>query len=95
MLLAITGSVVYWTTHGSDKNDAETVQAGDCFQNTGTEKSPIVKKLDCVDPYARYKVLKGLDDQGVDMACDSVPGTTGALTQLGTKSFAVCFKDNK
>ncbi|WP_457785925.1 LppU/SCO3897 family protein [Streptomyces rimosus] len=39
-------------------DEAGTLQAGECFQNTGTTKDPEVNKLVCTDSRADYKVLK-------------------------------------
>ncbi|MEU9480612.1 hypothetical protein [Streptomyces sp. NPDC048191] len=79
----------------SGHGDADSVQAGDCFENTGTEKDPHIKKHDCDDARADYKVLKRFKDAVTDMTCWDVKGATGSLTQVGSTSYVVCFKENK
>lgn len=78
----------------SGSDDADSVQAGDCFENTGTEKDPHIKKHDCGDAHADYKVLKRFKDAVTDMSCWDVKGATGSLTQVGSTSYVVCFKKN-
>ncbi|EST36734.1 LppU/SCO3897 family protein [Streptomyces roseochromogenus] len=74
--------------------DADSVQAGDCFENTGTEKDPHIKKHDCGDAHAAYKVLKRFKNAVTDISCWDVKGATGSLTQVGSTSYVVCFKEN-
>ncbi|MBB4892512.1 hypothetical protein FHS39_001523 [Streptomyces olivoverticillatus] len=77
-------------------DDHTTVTAGDCFENTGTTKNPEIRKRDCGDPKADYKVLKKLEDTYfTPFACSDVEGSTGALSQTGTKPFVVCFTGNR
>ncbi|MEV0278232.1 hypothetical protein AB0I22_17860 [Streptomyces sp. NPDC050610] len=76
------------------KDDAEDIQAGDCFENTGTKKQPQIKKHDCGDAHAAYKVLKRDDESVTEISCWDVKGTTGTLTAAGAKDFVVCFEDN-
>lgn len=77
-----------------EKDDHADVVAGDCFQNTGTDKSPHIKKLDCGDAHADYQALKKIKSSITEMSCWGVEGATGALTQVGSESFTVCFKRN-
>ncbi|MFF9087431.1 hypothetical protein ACF1BE_13605 [Streptomyces sp. NPDC014991] len=97
LILVLAGMVAFWAAGPYEtKDQSATLKAGDCFQNTGTDKEAKAKKLDCTDPRADYKVLKMDENAVVDtLACSDVPGTTGSLTQSGSgKWFVVCFKGN-
>ncbi|MGW5017337.1 LppU/SCO3897 family protein [Streptomyces cacaoi] len=78
------------------KDDTEALKAGDCFRNNGTEDEPETERLDCSDKNAEYKVIKVVEDGVTSLACSDVPGSTGALSQFGTrageKTFAICFR---
>ncbi|GGR11137.1 hypothetical protein WEB32_04985 [Streptomyces netropsis] len=79
------------------EDDHTKVAAGDCFENTGSDKEPRIKKRDCGDPQAEYKALKKLDGAVTGLACSDVEGATGALTQISydKKSFVVCYTSNR
>ncbi|MGJ5749096.1 hypothetical protein FB563_6670 [Streptomyces puniciscabiei] len=60
LVLVLAGMVAFWALGPYDtKDQSATLKAGDCFQNIGTDKEAETKKLDCTDPHADYKVLKG------------------------------------
>ncbi|KOT89997.1 hypothetical protein ADK86_27360 [Streptomyces sp. NRRL F-5755] len=94
IVVGVVAAAVFLPEDASD--EAATLQAGECFQNTGTTKDPEVNKLGCTDSHADYKVLKTIKG-GVSgtLECADVRGATGSLTQVGTESFVVCFADNK
>ncbi|MET7622383.1 hypothetical protein [Streptomyces sp. NPDC005408] len=94
VVVAGLGAFSVFGPHDS-KGDAETLKAGDCFQNTGTSNDAEVEKRGCTDSRADYKVLKTVKDGVTGLACSDVTGATGSLTQVGAESFVVCFKDNK
>jgi hypothetical protein len=97
LLLVLAGLLGFWAFGPKEtKDQSATLKAGDCFENTGTEKAASAHKLDCADPHADYKVLK-MDKAGVVdvFSCEGVTGTTGSLTQNGADgSFVVCFENN-
>ncbi|MFD9224726.1 hypothetical protein ACFYXH_20910 [Streptomyces sp. NPDC002730] len=97
-LVVVLAGLVAFSVFGphDSKDDAGTLKAGDCFQNTGTTETPEVKKLGCTDAHADYTVLKTVKDAvSGTLACSDVTGATGSLTQVGAESFVVCFKESK
>jgi hypothetical protein len=96
-LVVVVAGLVAFSVFGphDQKDDAPALKAGDCFQNTGTDKEPEAKKLACGDSAAQYKVLKTIKGGVTSLACSDVVGATGALTQVGAESFVVCFKENQ
>ncbi|PHQ50663.1 hypothetical protein BLA24_17875 [Streptomyces cinnamoneus] len=84
-----------WLFGKSD--DAKELAVGDCMRNAGTDSKPDVKKLDCSDAQATYKVLKKVDGSTLaSLACSGVDGTTAAFTlKERSNSFTLCLGDNK
>ncbi|MBT2383501.1 hypothetical protein [Streptomyces sp. ISL-11] len=76
-----------------EKDDHTDLVAGECFQNTGSADKPRVKKRDCGDAQAEYKVLKRVDDGLTSLACMGVEGATGAVTQTGGGSLVLCYQE--
>ncbi|WP_160310913.1 hypothetical protein [Streptomyces sp. 150FB] len=96
LVVVVVGLVAFSVFGPHDQKDgAPVLKAGDCFQNTGTDKEPEAKKLACGDSAAQYKVLKSIKGGVTSLACSDVAGTTGALTQVGAESFVVCFEANQ
>lgn len=80
-----------------NSDDSQTVKAGDCVQNTGSDNSPDLKQRSCSDSDATYKVLKkvtGTSDP--ESACADVRGTESGFyeTENGS-SFVLCLGSNK
>lgn len=96
-LVVVVAGLVAFSVFGphDQKDDAPALKAGDCFQNTGTDKEPEARKVACGDSAARYQVLKSVKGGVTSLACSDVAGATGALTQVGAESFVVCFKENQ
>ncbi|MFP3989248.1 hypothetical protein U9R90_17465 [Streptomyces sp. E11-3] len=78
-------------------DDATKLKAGDCLQNTGSDSNASIEKLDCADSKATHKVLEKKDGSSLaSLACQSVEGTTAALTwKEGSDSFVLCLAENK
>jgi hypothetical protein len=91
-VVIVVGIVVAVLNH----NDAESVKAGDCMQNTGTDDNPDMKQRDCSDSRATYVVLKKISGSTDTTKCDNVPGDKAAYyeTENGS-SFMLCLGDNK
>ncbi|MGW2650664.1 LppU/SCO3897 family protein [Streptomyces sp. NPDC001393] len=94
LLVASIAASIAVNGFSSGSDDADSVQAGDCFENTGTAKDPHIKMHDCGDAHADYKVLKRIKDAVTSISCWDVKGATGSLTQVGSTSYVVCFKEN-
>ncbi|MEV5873885.1 hypothetical protein AB0L75_06560 [Streptomyces sp. NPDC052101] len=78
-------------------DDTKKLAVGDCLTNKGSNDHPQIEQLNCSDPKADYKVLK--KDGGTSLAmlaCQSVTGTTAAITwKEGSDSFVLCLGNNK
>ncbi|MEW2578871.1 LppU/SCO3897 family protein [Streptomyces syringium] len=98
MLVAVCVAAFFINRQFMTEDDHAKVAAGDCFENSGTAEKPRIKKRDCGDPKADYKVLKKIDGGVTSLACSDVEGSTGALTQVNfgkaSETFAVCFQSN-
>ncbi|MDI5970543.1 hypothetical protein POF50_014525 [Streptomyces sp. SL13] len=78
-------------------DDSQTVKAGDCVQNTGSDSDPTLKQVDCGDAKAQYKVLKKVSGTSDGQtACENVTGATNDFyeTENGS-SFVLCLAANK
>ncbi|MFI1969930.1 LppU/SCO3897 family protein [Streptomyces cinnamoneus] len=81
----------------SKSDDTTKLAVGDCLQNSGTNDKPNVKKRDCTDSKATFKVLKKVDGSTLyTLACQDVEERTAALTwKERSDSFTLCLGDNK
>ncbi|WP_146214519.1 hypothetical protein [Streptomyces sp. ICBB 8177] len=91
VLLVIGGGIAYF-----NHDDSQTLKAGDCAKNAGSDSDPKLDKLACSDSNATYKVLKkvaGSDDP--EIACAGVAGTdTGFYETENGSSFVLCLAHN-
>ncbi|WP_431776029.1 LppU/SCO3897 family protein [Streptomyces cucumeris] len=94
-LALIVAGVWYYNSRGNTtgpeqqkKVAAQTIDAGDCVQNKGTESDPDLKKVDCGGAAADYKVK---EQWPLDHECE--PGlSTYQVTRKGRAQYTLCME---
>ncbi|GAB3950521.1 LppU/SCO3897 family protein [Streptomyces sparsus] len=73
-----------------NKTDAEKVNAGDCIAVKGFTEVD-VKQVGCDSSDATHKVLKKVEDDTSNAACENVPGVTQQIyTKESSTDFSLC-----
>ncbi|MEU5050741.1 hypothetical protein [Streptomyces sp. NPDC021096] len=97
IVLPILGLIIAGAAWIFGQDDAETLQAGQCLENTGSSYKPNIQKRDCTASNATHKVLKKVKGtSSAYTACENVEGTTAAVTwRERSDSFVLCLASNK
>ncbi|MFI9239046.1 hypothetical protein [Streptomyces cinnamoneus] len=97
IVLPILGLIIAGAAWLFGQDDAETLQAGQCLENTGSSYKPNIQKRDCTASNATHKVLKKVKGtSSAYTACENVEGTVAAVTwRERSDSFVLCLASNK